>query len=102
MQQRGPQDHQQSRRYDARSELFRAEQQAPGPTLVVTSIWFKRRGLKRQVSASYALLSSKKVYRSPRGLTEWLDAHDEAFIANELNGLSLEQHLPDRPSGERN
>ena len=52
---------------------------------VVTSVWFERRGLKRQVSLSYKLLSDN-ISRSPRHLSKWLDDKDDAFIRKELEG----------------
>jgi integrase len=62
---------------------LRLEHQAPGPAFAITSVWFERRGKKKQVCTSYKLLGDG-IYRTPRSLSIWLDDKDDVFIAKEL------------------
>lgn len=53
--------------------------------LIITSVWFNRRGKTKQVSVSYKVMSHG-VFRSPRSSTSWLDDKDDLFIEKELDG----------------
>ena len=62
---------------------FGPEHLAPGPALVITSVWYERRGKKGNVSVLYKLLG-EGIYRSPRELTVWFDNKESEFITKEL------------------
>lgn len=62
---------------------FLPKHRGSGPSLVITSVWFHRRGKQRQVYVGYKLLYEGK-FRAPRNLSAWLDDKDDAFIGKEV------------------
>lgn len=62
---------------------FRAEHLAPGPLLIVTSVWIQRRGKSNTVSAGYKLIDGG-IFRCPRSTTAWLDDKEDVFVEKEL------------------